>query len=134
MYLDPVWADFHGTPSSGKRPVPLVDAFPLTLWLYKQPDDEDPQKQNATNSSTVPTAKLHLLATVDSLVSAQLNHFQLLFLLRTVELISEMTTFLSEDVRLILGEEEEAASSVAVGVQAPQVDLSLLMPSISQSR
>ena len=38
LYLDPVWADFHGTPATGSRPVPLVDAFPITLWLYKQPE------------------------------------------------------------------------------------------------
>jgi hypothetical protein len=42
VHLDPVWAEFHGTPSvGGSRPVPLVDAFPITLWLYKRPEEDD---------------------------------------------------------------------------------------------
>ena len=44
-------------------------------------------------------------------------------------MISEITTFLTHDVRHILGEEDEG--SVAVGLLAPQIDASLLMPSIA---
>ena len=136
LFLDPVWADFHGTPSADNRPVPLVDAFPVCLWLYKEPDEESPRmkkaRQQQQQQQQGQQAKMHILGSTGGLVSAQLNHFQLLFLLRTVEMISEITTFLTEDVRHILGEEDEG--SVAVGLLAPQVDLSLLMPAVSQSR
>ncbi len=76
----------------------------------------------------VKTAKLHLLGSVSSLVSVQLNHFQLLFLLRMVEMIAEMSAFLGQDVRHILGEEDEG--SVAIGVVAPQINLNLVMPAV----
>ena len=35
---DPLWADFQGTPATAGRPIPFIDAFPVTLWLYKQED------------------------------------------------------------------------------------------------
>ena len=35
-------SDFHGTPSTKNRPIPFIDAFPLTLWLYKQEDSSPP--------------------------------------------------------------------------------------------
>ncbi len=47
VQLDPVWAEFHGTPAigGGQRPVPLVDAFPITLWLYKQQEEEEKKER-----------------------------------------------------------------------------------------
>ncbi|XP_059079286.1 bridge-like lipid transfer protein family member 3B isoform X2 [Tigriopus californicus] len=138
LHLDPVWADFHGTPSSGSRPVPLVDAFPITLWLYKKPDDEDDKairSDKSSNTNESPQADMYVIGSIKSLISVQLNHYQLLFLLRTVEMISEITMFLAQDVHDILGEEEgQDDGSVVLGITIPQVDLSLLMPSIHQSR
>ena len=33
--LEPVWGDFFGASAVGSnRPVPFLDAFPLTLWIY----------------------------------------------------------------------------------------------------
>ena len=75
---------------------------------------------------------MHLLVHITNLVSVQLNHYQFLFLMRLLETVSEITTFLTQDVSHILGEEDE--SSMALGLIAPQVDVSLLMPSISQAR
>ena len=75
---------------------------------------------------------MHLLVHITNLVSVQLNHYQFLFLMRLLETVSEITTFLTQDVSYILGEEDE--SSMALGLIAPQIDVSLLMPSISQSR
>ena len=136
MRLDPVWAEFHGTPSAGSRPIPLVDAFPVSLWIYKQPEEDHLQGQGQGGGQghqggqhEPSQAKMHILGSVSSLISAQLNHYQLLFLLRVGEMISEITTFLTHDVRHILGEEDEG--SVAVGLLAPQIDASLLMPSIA---
>lgn len=135
LYLDPVWADFHGTPSSGGRPVPLVDAFPVTLWLYKKPDDEEGAEPSPVSNQSPPQADMYVIGSINSLISIQLNHFQLLFLLRAVEMISEITMFLAQDVHDILGEESsQDDGSVVLGITIPQVDLSLLMPSIHQSR
>ena len=75
---------------------------------------------------------MHLLVHISQLVSAQLNHYQFLFLMRLLETVSEITTFLTQDVKHILGEEDQ--SSMALGLIAPQIDVSLLMPSMSQSR
>ena len=166
--LDPLWADFHGTPATESRPIPLVDAFPFTMWLYKQPEESSiVQSQNSKSKSSVNNevfekvnvkkdkgresmanekdktasnsqihsikmAKMHLLAQINSLVSLQLNHYQLLFLMRLLESIGEITTFLTQDVSHILEEEDE--SSMALGLVAPQVDVSLLMPSVSECR
>ena len=53
--VDPFWADFEGTPATDGRSVPFVDAFPLTMWMYKDESEAplpvaDPQM-----------AKMHLL-------------------------------------------------------------------------
>ena len=138
---DPLWADFQGTPATAGRPIPFIDAFPVSLWLYKQEDlpESGPKppplpKRNKTPSGPkkLENAKMHLLVHISQLVSVQLNHYQFLFLMRLLETVSEITTFLTQDVKHILGEEDE--SSMALGLIAPQIDVSLLMPSMSQSR
>lgn len=142
---DPLWADFQGTPATAGRPIPFIDAFPVSLWLYKQEDlpnagpGQGPKppplpKRNKTPSGPkkLENAKMHLLVHISQLVSVQLNHYQFLFLMRLLETVSEITTFLTQDVKHILGEEDE--SSMALGLIAPQIDVSLLMPSMSQSR
>ena len=40
VHLDPLWADFQGTPATASRPIPFVDALPATLWLYKQEENQ----------------------------------------------------------------------------------------------
>ena len=59
-------------------------------------------------------AKMHLLLHITNLVSVQLNHYQFLFLMRLLETVSEITTFLTQDVSYILGESDE--SSMALGL------------------
>jgi len=139
VYLDPLWADFHGTKSSAGRPIPLVDAFPLDIWLYKEPEE---LQRSATGPSPAPAdkktpscddqqeqqrAKMHLLVQIETIVNVQINHYQLLFLMRFLETLGEITCFLTQDVRHILGEDDE--SSMVLGLTAPQVDACLLMPS-----
>lgn len=48
------------------------------------------------------TADLHVIAHVSNLVSVQIDHYQLLFLLRLSEEMTELTTFLSLDSNRIL--------------------------------
>ena len=49
---------------------------------------------------------MHLLVHITNLVSVQLNHYQFLFLMRLTETMSEITTFLTQDVSHILGKED----------------------------
>ena len=54
-------------------------------------------------SEKIDLAKMHLLVHITNLVSVQLNHYQFLFLMRLLETVSEITTFLTQDVSHILG-------------------------------
>jgi hypothetical protein len=51
--LEPVWGDFFGASAVGSnRPVPFLDAFPLTLWVYlKIPSSLSPSSKNSNSSS-----------------------------------------------------------------------------------
>jgi hypothetical protein len=51
--LEPVWGDFFGASAVGSnRPVPFLDAFPLTLWVYlKMPSSPSPSSKNSNTSS-----------------------------------------------------------------------------------
>lgn len=96
MSLDPVWGDFLGARAVGTgKPVPFLDAVPVTVWLHTHMDPNSTVK-DLTN------ADIHALAHISNLVSVQLNHYQFLFLLRLAEDASEMATFLSIDSNRIL--------------------------------
>ena len=85
--LEPVWGDFLGARAVGpNKEVPFLDAFPLTLWLYIK----DPSKTDSPE-----TPDIQGLAYISNLISVQINHYQYLFLLRLLELISEFTTYLA---------------------------------------
>lgn len=48
------------------------------------------------------TADVHAIAHISNLVSLQIDHYQLLFLLRLAEELNEMSTFLNLDAERIL--------------------------------
>lgn len=62
--------------------------------------NEEPSKKIVGSKS----ADLHVIAHVSNLVSIQIDHYQLLFLLRLSEEITELTTFLAIDAKRILKE------------------------------
>ncbi|XP_058804572.1 bridge-like lipid transfer protein family member 3B isoform X2 [Phymastichus coffea] len=117
--LEPVWGDFLGARAVGQnRPVPFLDAFPLTVWLHM------------ANPGTIikpGTANIHGLAYISNLISVQINHYQYLFLLRLSEMISELVTYLSIDSNKIL--KVESGGSMVIGALAPQVEVTFIMPS-----
>jgi hypothetical protein len=97
--LDPVWGDFLGARAVGTaKPVPFLDAVPVTVWLHTHLDPNSTIKVE----KTVTNADIHALAHISNLVSVQLNHYQYLFLLRLAEDVSEMVTVLSVDSSRIL--------------------------------
>ncbi|XP_031847065.1 bridge-like lipid transfer protein family member 3B isoform X1 [Nomia melanderi] len=118
--LEPVWGDFFGARAVGQnRPVPFLDAFPLTLWCYIS--------MNPSNSEKFSTADIHGLAYISNLVSVQINHYQYLFLLRLSEVLSEMATYLTIDSNKIL--KVNSGSSLIIGALIPQVEVTFVMPS-----
>ncbi|XP_018565221.1 UHRF1-binding protein 1-like [Anoplophora glabripennis] len=126
--LDPVWGDFHGVRAVGvNKPVPFLDAIPVTIWLHTHLDPNSTLKPNDLGTPGTINADIHALAHISHLVSVQINHYQYLFLLRLVEDISEMATFLSMDSDRIL--KVESNSSIAIGALIPSVEVTLVMPS-----
>ncbi|KAK3865682.1 hypothetical protein Pcinc_028724 [Petrolisthes cinctipes] len=185
LHCEPVWVEFLGVPAARSRPVPFVDAFPLSLWIYVRPrssqscgisqpvggmeavgksargarsasvSSEGLSKTSATGdrtqdsakrgggsgqisgSSKSPEAAVHMFCHVPSLVSAQLNHYQYLFLLRQLDAVTELTTFLTHDTHTILthpnlpGTPLNPAAlddTLVMSTVVPQVDVSLVMP------
>ncbi|CAH0560093.1 unnamed protein product [Brassicogethes aeneus] len=123
--LDPVWADFVGS-RAAVRPVPFLDAVPVTVWLHSHMDPNSTIRGNG-NPGRGNNADIHALAHVANLVSVQINHYQYLFLLRLAEEAAEMATFLSIDSSKIL--KVDSNGSIVMGALVPQVEVTFVMPS-----
>ncbi|XP_026680296.1 LOW QUALITY PROTEIN: UHRF1-binding protein 1-like, partial [Diaphorina citri] len=94
--LEPVWAEFHtSSDPSPHTAVPFLDNFPLTIWAHTRPSPGD----STPRTGQTRLADIHAVAYVSNLISVQLNHYQVLFLLRLAEDISELVTFLSMDAQ-----------------------------------
>lgn len=89
---------------------------------------------NATSSATnvlnmdKKSADLHIIAHFGNLVSLQIDHYQFLFLMRLLEDINEVTTFLTIDSKRIM-QEKNPDHSIILGCVIPQVEVTLVMPS-----
>merc|ERR1712013_275856 len=123
--------------SSG--PMLLVDATPLSLWIYAKPDKGTPVKADRERPSrrlltefygsqekSQEEVGVHVLALASQLVSLQLDHYQLLFLLRLAESLSEMGAFLSSDSVNIL--HPMVPPGMVIGAVLPQLDMSVILP------
>jgi len=133
-----VWAEFT-VPYSHNRPIPLLDATPLSLWIYAKPDKGTPVKADRERPSrrlltefygsqekSQEEVGVHVLALASQLVSLQLDHYQLLFLLRLAESLSEMGAFLSSDSVNIL--HPMVPPGMVIGAVLPQLDMSVILP------
>lgn len=131
ILLEPVWGDFYGVRAVGNnRPVPFLDAFPLTVWAHFTPQQSPSASTNNTTNNTNSDnnkADIHVLAYVSNLVSVQINHYQFLFLLRLADEATELATFLAMDSNRILNREN--SGSVVVGALVPQLEVTFVMPS-----
>lgn len=74
------------------------------------------------------SADVHIIAHFENLVSIMIDHYQFLFLMRFLEDINELTTFLSIDSKRIL-KSDTKNRSVIFGCVIPQVEATLVMPS-----
>ncbi|KAL1459506.1 hypothetical protein WDU94_011478 [Cyamophila willieti] len=126
--LEPIWAEFYtsltATPQSS---VPFLDNFPLTIWAHTKPLLGSDTSQSSPSPATTRHADVHAIAYVSNLISVQLNHYQVLFLLRLAEEISELVTFLSMDAQNISGP-STSETSLVLGALIPQLELTCVMP------
>jgi len=133
-----VWAEFT-VPCSPNRPIPLLDATPLSAWVYAKPekgaqpkvDKDRPSRKLLTQfygsqEKSQEEVGIHVLALASQLVSLQLDHYQLVFLLRLAESLSEMGAFLSSDsVRIV---DPMVPPGMVIGAVLPQLDVSVILP------
>ena len=135
--VDSVWAEFH-LPGL-HRPLPLLDAAPLQAWIYLKPEEKAQVKKEKKGEER-PARKIlaefygskeeedvkedgvgvHVLALAPQLVSLQLDHYQLLFLLRVAEALGELGAFLASDSARIVAK----PTGMVLGAVLPQVDTS----------
>ncbi|CAH0746683.1 unnamed protein product [Diatraea saccharalis] len=107
---EPLWADTAGARAAG-RPAPLLDAVPLTAWLCF---DEG-------------LSRIWCVARTCGLAGLQLNHYQMLFLFRQLERISEMAAWLAHDASRQPDADE---GSIVLGLVVPAVELTVVLPSV----
>ncbi|XP_016956588.1 UHRF1-binding protein 1-like isoform X4 [Drosophila biarmipes] len=117
--------------SMGLAPLPTLPPLqPCNPFL----SDEDVRLAGVTTGISPPapapdrTADIHAIAHISNLVSLQIDHYQLLFLLRLAEELNEMSTFLNLDAERILQKQNEQ-KSIIFGCVVPQIEVTLVMPS-----
>ncbi|KAL0879609.1 hypothetical protein ABMA27_003329 [Loxostege sticticalis] len=110
LRVEPLWADFCGARATNYKPAPLLDATPLSAWLCF---DEG-------------FSKIFCVARTCGLAGLQLNHYQMLFLLRQLERVSEMAAWLAHDAER---QPQEQQGTIVLGLVVPAVELTLVLPS-----
>ncbi|ALC39333.1 CG34126 [Drosophila busckii] len=110
----------------GLEPLPTLPPLPRNPFLSDEDVRMPPPEPVAT--PTERTADMHAIAHISNLVSLQIDHYQLLFLLRLAEELNEMSTFLNLDAERIL-QKQNQQKSLIFGCVVPQIELTLVMPS-----
>ncbi|XP_024085881.1 UHRF1-binding protein 1-like isoform X2 [Cimex lectularius] len=117
--FEPIWGEFYGARGvAHNKPVAFIDSFPLKIWVYL--------KTESSTRKDFSKPELYALAYISNLVSVQINHYQLLFLLRLADDFAELLTILEMDSRRIM---KRGSSGVVVGAVVPQLEVTLVMPS-----
>lgn len=81
---------------------PFYNSYVPEYTNASESDNKTVVDDSAANDKSIETADLHVIAHVSNLVSLQIDHYQLLFLLRLSEEMTELSTFLSLDSNRIL--------------------------------
>lgn len=99
-------SDFNGSEQYSKNLLtnnPFYNNYIPDYSNASESDNKTVIDDSAVNDkSNESTADLHVIAHVSNLVSLQIDHYQLLFLLRLSEEMTELSTFLSLDSNRIL--------------------------------
>ncbi|XP_053616244.1 bridge-like lipid transfer protein family member 3B [Plodia interpunctella] len=107
---EPLWADCSGARALALRPAPLLDATPATAWICFDDD----------------LSQISIVGRASGLAGLQLNHYQMLFLLRQLERIADMAAWLAHDADRQPADKQGA---IVVGLVVPAVELTLVLPS-----
>lgn len=95
----------------------------LNISQYELAESASIPSNHQSNNFTKlePThAEINALVSISNLVSVQINHYQYLFLMRLLEEIAELTTFLSLDSSRIL--KQDTTGSMLIAGVVPQVN------------
>ncbi|GBP40896.1 UHRF1-binding protein 1-like [Eumeta japonica] len=111
LRVEPLWADFCGARATNYKPAPLLDATPLTAWICF----------NETLS------RIWVIGRTCGLAGLQLNHYQMLFLMRQLERVSEMASWLTHDANR---QPDIDRGFIVIGLVVPAVELTLVLPSV----
>ncbi|XP_055375780.1 bridge-like lipid transfer protein family member 3A isoform X3 [Condylostylus longicornis] len=96
---------------------------------FSQFDSKIQESYASYSNNKIPEcADMHAIAHVSNLVSIQIDHYQLLFLMRLAEEMTELTTFLTIDAERIL-KKQNIKKSIIFGCVVPQVEITMVMPS-----
>lgn len=95
---------------------------------FLEPEAKQSTGAGATSVIDEKSADLHVIAHFGNLVSVQLDHYQFLFLMRLVEEMNELTTFLTIDSKRIMTDKSPDQLIIA-GCVIPQVEVTFVMPS-----
>ncbi|XP_041968977.1 UHRF1-binding protein 1-like isoform X2 [Aricia agestis] len=106
---EPLWADFCGARATNYKPSPLLDATPFTAWICFENGFD----------------RIWALCRAGGLCGVQVNHYQLLFLLRQLERVSELAAWLSHQAARMPGADQ---GSLVAAVVVPSVELTLVLP------
>ncbi|CAH2087820.1 unnamed protein product [Euphydryas editha] len=107
--VEPLWADFCGARATVCKPTPLLDATPLTAWICFEEG----------------FSRIWVIGRTCGLSGLQLNHYQLLFLLRQMERISELTAWLGHQASRM---PEAEQGSLVVALVVPAVEVTVVLP------
>ncbi|XP_037087713.1 uncharacterized protein LOC119108236 [Pollicipes pollicipes] len=60
IHMDPFWGDFFGTSAVRHRPVPFIDAIPVSMWVYQNRNKGQRQRCQCV-SAALPQLDISLL-------------------------------------------------------------------------
>ncbi|XP_050682750.1 UHRF1-binding protein 1-like [Leptidea sinapis] len=106
---EPLWVDFVGARATNYKPSPLLDATPFTAWICFEEGFD----------------KIWVLGRACGLAGLQVNHYQLLFLLRQLERLSELAAWLGHQASRL----QDDSGSLVVAMVVPSVEMTIVLPS-----
>lgn len=147
-WIDQVWLEFTVVQNSlGRigRTLPLMESFPLTVWLYQFPPDSGSsqsiplradssgvllpkgatEKADSKMSSVLSHADVYLLLNIDVKIQLQVDHERYSFLINLLETVARVSEEMEADLKNITGK-TVTPQKVALSAAVKEVEVSLL--------
>jgi len=114
--LEQFWIEFTGVKNSGSRPVSFLESFPVTVWMIIPPELK-PEKEKRSllheplkrigdiihrkrKTSLSKSSHLCVLVEIGAKICAQINHYQLCFLMRLADSMTAMMDTMAKEENL----------------------------------